>query len=70
MESVAERTRRSSGLPLLMGTALAAVHRPAKLLLPTYGAAAGGPVQGALACPCCCCLLLLLPAACCCCCRR
>ncbi|PSC76963.1 mechanosensitive ion channel isoform A [Micractinium conductrix] len=37
MESVAERTRRSSGLPLLMGTALAAVHRPAKLLLPTYG---------------------------------
>lgn len=37
MEAVAERTRNSSGLTLLIGTALASVYRPAKMLLPVYG---------------------------------
>lgn len=38
MEAVTERTRSSSGLQLVVGTALASIHRPAKLLLPMYGA--------------------------------
>ncbi|KAI7843449.1 hypothetical protein COHA_002927 [Chlorella ohadii] len=37
MEHVIERTRNSSGLDLVAGSALASVHRPAKLLLPLYG---------------------------------
>lgn len=37
MEHVIERTRNSSGLDLIIGSALASVHRPAKLLLPLYG---------------------------------
>ncbi|KAL4435614.1 hypothetical protein ABPG77_002577 [Micractinium sp. CCAP 211/92] len=37
MEAVAEKTRNSSGLSLLVGTALASVYRPAKMLLPVYG---------------------------------
>ena len=38
MEAVHERNRRSSGLDLLLGTALAAMHRPAAVLLPLYAA--------------------------------
>ncbi|KAI3434983.1 hypothetical protein D9Q98_003035 [Chlorella vulgaris] len=37
MDVVNERMRRSNGLDLLMGTALASVHRPALVLLPWYG---------------------------------
>lgn len=51
MEHVIERTRNSSGLDLIIGSALASVHRPAKLLLPLYGEwrkkqQALGPVEG------------------------
>lgn len=38
MEAVTEKTRNASGLTLLIGTALASVYRPAKMLLPVYGA--------------------------------
>lgn len=37
MEAVTEKTRNASGLTLLIGTALASVYRPAKMLLPVYG---------------------------------
>lgn len=46
MEAVAEKTRNSSGLSLLVGTALASVYRPAKMLLPVYGEPAAAPVLG------------------------
>lgn len=37
MEAMAERVNGASGLQLILGTALASVHRPAKILLPMYG---------------------------------
>jgi hypothetical protein len=37
MDAVQERTKQSSGLQLLAGTALAAVHTPAKVTLPYLG---------------------------------
>jgi len=37
MEEVTEKTQNANGLELVVGTALVAVHRPAKLLLPLYG---------------------------------
>ena len=57
MDAVQERTKQSSGLQLLIGTALAAVHKPAKVTLPYLGLSysllvisggrAGGPASGA-----------------------
>ena len=37
MEAVQERTKRSNGLEMLLGTALTAVHKPAKVTLPYLG---------------------------------